>query len=339
MHTVHCLILTATLAQTPPQTAGPAQRGVPPAARETSPRLSGTAFSMEALQRQVMLDRAGFSPGVIDGRGGPNTAKAFAAFQRQGATAGPPADPISRYVISPEDAAGPFLPIPEDMIEKSKLPALGYASLLEMLAERFHASPALLQQMNPGVELIAGQALQVPNVEPMLVPVASPAKAPASPAAPAARSDGAPEPAQAPPPTKPDVVITVSKATRAMTVTSAEGATVFYAPVTTGSEHDPLPIGEWKVNGAQRNPTFHYNPALFWDSDPEHAKAKIPGGPNNPVGLVWIDISKEHYGLHGTPEPRTIGRTESHGCVRLTNWDALRLAALVKPGTRVVFTE
>jgi lipoprotein-anchoring transpeptidase ErfK/SrfK len=113
---------------------------------------------------------------------------------------------------------------------------------------------------------------------------------------------------------------------------------VMYAPVTSGSEKDPLPIGKWKVNGVSMNPPFRYNPELFWDADPSHTNAVIPPGPNNPVGLVWIDISKEHYGLHGTPEPSAIGRTESHGCVRLTNWDALRLAAMVKPGTAVLFT-
>jgi lipoprotein-anchoring transpeptidase ErfK/SrfK len=293
---------------------------------------------MEALKQQVMLDRAGFSPGVIDGRGGANTVKALAAFQQQGAPATPAVDPLSRYRITAEDAAGPYVPIPADMMEKSTLPALGYTSLLEALAERFHASPALLEQLNPGVTFAADQEIQVPNVDPMILPVPLPPK------------DNPPNPKPTPPsaaatsvhapaPPKPDVVVTVGKAARALTVTNADGAVVFYAPVTTGSEHDPLPIGEWKVNGVQRNPTFHYNPELFWDADETHAKAKIPAGPNNPVGVVWIDISKDHYGLHGTPAPEAVGRTESHGCVRLTNWDALRLAALVKPGTRVVFTE
>jgi len=133
--------------------------------------------------------------------------------------------------------------------------------------------------------------------------------------------------------------VVVSKSASALTVVDAAGRTVFYAPVTTGSEHDPLPLGEWKVTAVQFSPTFRYNPALFWDADPTHTKATIPAGPNSPVGLVWIDLSKEHYGLHGTSEPSTIGRTESHGCVRLTNWDALRVAALVKPGTRVSFRE
>jgi lipoprotein-anchoring transpeptidase ErfK/SrfK len=109
--------------------------------------------------------------------------------------------------------------------------------------------------------------------------------------------------------------------------------------VTTGSEHDPLPIGTWKVTGVQHDPKFHYNPELFWDADASDAKTTIAPGPNNPVGVVWIDISRPHYGLHGTPEPATIGKVTSHGCVRLTNWDALKLAGIVRPGTRVVFAE
>jgi lipoprotein-anchoring transpeptidase ErfK/SrfK len=104
-----------------------------------------------------------------------------------------------------------------------------------------------------------------------------------------------------------------------------------------GSIRDPLPVGRWKVLGVYENPVFHYNPALFWDADPDHAKARIAPGPNNPVGPFWIDISKEHYGLHGTPDPWRVGHTQSHGCIRLTNWDVSRLAALVDAGTEVIF--
>jgi lipoprotein-anchoring transpeptidase ErfK/SrfK len=131
--------------------------------------------------------------------------------------------------------------------------------------------------------------------------------------------------------------VTVTKRMSDLTVTNASGRIVYYAPVTTGRKHDPLPIGKWKVNGVRFNPTFHYSPHLFWNANPKDATATIAAGPNNPVGLVWIDISKKHYGLHSTPEPSTIGRAHSHGCVRLTNWDALKLAALVKPGAKVLF--
>ncbi|MEO6066251.1 MAG: L,D-transpeptidase, partial [Lysobacterales bacterium] len=96
---------------------------------------------------------------------------------------------------------------------------------------------------------------------------------------------------------------------------------------------------DWKVDSIAVNPTFHYNPDLFWDSDPEDQKAKLPPGPNNPVGVAWIDLSKEHYGIHGTPEPSRIGKTQSHGCIRVTNWTASLLTTVVKPGMPVVLRE
>jgi lipoprotein-anchoring transpeptidase ErfK/SrfK len=106
-----------------------------------------------------------------------------------------------------------------------------------------------------------------------------------------------------------------------------------------GSEHDPLPIGEWIINGKSDNPVFNYNPDLFWDADVSHGKAKIAAGPNNPVGLVWIDLSKEHYGIHGTPRPENVGKTQSHGCIRLTNWDAVELGGLIKPKMPAILQE
>jgi lipoprotein-anchoring transpeptidase ErfK/SrfK len=299
----------------------------PPTNKPSANPAAAKPVNLQALQTQVMLDRAGFSPGEIDAAIGTSTRRALDAYTRNGGKADAlPADAVVSYRITEEDAAGPFTPqIPQDMVEKGKLPALGYTSLLEALGERFHASPALLRRLNPNATFAAGEEIQVPNVAAAVPPVGPPR---------GRQSDAVPNESN-----PAATIVTVKKSTSDLTVVDGAGKILMYAPVTTGSEHDPLPIGEWKVTVVQRNPKFNYNPDLFWDADPAHSKATIPPGPNNPVGVVWIDITKEHYGLHGTPEPGTVGKTESHGCVRLTNWDATKLAALVRPGTKVVFSE
>jgi lipoprotein-anchoring transpeptidase ErfK/SrfK len=303
-----------------------AQKQKKTAAKRPAASAAARPVDMKIVQTQVMLDRAGYSPGEIDGSMGTSTQRAMQAYTSHGGKADAlPADPVTKYTITDQDAAGPFVPsIPEDMVEKSKLTALGYTSLIEALGERFHASPALLKRMNPSATFVANEEIQVPNVA--TVQPVGPPRGRQSDAAPSADNPAA-------------TTVSVKKSSSDLIVTDGAGKVLMYAPVTTGSEHDPLPIGEWKVTGVQKDPKFHYNPDLFWDAEPSHSKAMIPAGPNNPVGIVWVDISKPHYGLHGTPEPSTVGKTASHGCVRLTNWDAAKLASLVRPGTKVVFAE
>lgn len=277
-----------------------------PAPSGASPRLSATQRRTLALQ--VELDRAHFSPGEIDAADGANTRRALAAYrQARGKDAAPPEPPLTSYTITEEDAKGPFTPLPDDIMERATLPALSYESLAEALAERFHASPALLRALNPGKELRPGETIEVPNVAREPLPAAS------------------------------RLVIDASDG--GLQVFDEGGKVVARYPVSAGTEHDPLPIGSWTVKTKVERPAFFYNPDLFWDADESHSKAKIAAGPNNPVGLVWIDLSKEHYGLHGTPEPSAVGKTQSHGCIRLTNWDAQSLYAAVVRGTPVEMQE
>ena len=357
------------------------------------------------MQAQVILDRMGFSPGVIDGEMGMSTSNALEAFQEAngldqtgelddatraallGTTAladggsqpegqqdsatpmptstrpGSRAVPATRVVTIPEDfAVGRFEEIPDDPAKQAEMSRMGYESLDEKLAERFHTTVEVLKMLNtpegaqtdeaegetgtadtiddpnpdddvtpgPASHFRAGQKIRVPNIGADFIDAQADLD-----------SDwrdtlrdlgvGSDQPQAA--------RIVVDKSDSTLIAYDEAGKIIGAFTVTTGSEHDPLPLGDWKITGVAHNPPFSYDPSLFWDVPDSEEPQKLPPGPNGPVGVVWIDLSKEHYGIHGTPEPETIGRAQSHGCVRLTNWDAARLAQMVSQSTEVHFQQ
>lgn len=274
---------------------------------------------------QILLARAHFSCGQIDGNFGTNLEKTVTAFQQERklpvtgnvdaatwAVLNTDLAPLLiPYTVSEDDEKGPFVQVPKDMMRQATLPYLGYSSPLDELAERFHSSGDLLKALNPQADFSApGTQLTVPNV--LVMP-----------------PEGAGAAAQ----------VVVSKSECSVRAYDRQGKLVAFYVATIGSTHDPLPLGDWKIEGVKRDPVFHYDAALFWDAKDKNDRTEIKPGPRNPVGLVWIDLSKEHYGIHGTPDPSLIGHTFSHGCIRLTNWDALELAGMVKPGMAAVLKD
>jgi len=271
------------------------------------------------LRVQVLLDRAHYSVGEIDAAYGSHTREAVAALQAVHGRKptgvvdeliwddlrADTAPILVRYRITARDLAGPFARVPSDMMRKAALPYLGYESPLEGLGEKFHSSPELLVRLNPGASFHSeGAEIVVPNVSRSRL--ARPAK------------------------------VVVDGAKRTVSALDEEGRVLARYPATVGSVHDPLPVGDWEILSRTSSPAFYYNPRLFWDAKPFHHAVRIAPGPNSPVGVVWIELSKEHYAIHGTPEPSMISRTSSHGCIRLTNWDAAELAAAVVPGTPAI---
>lgn len=246
------------------------------------------------------------------------------------ALAGERAPTLIRMVLKAEALEASFTPdIPSRIVDQATLPFLGYRNLVEKLSERFHTSSDILFRLNPGLKAPrAGMELLLPGL--------LPSDRTYEPGLPARWRDvladlniSASQPRAA--------KIVVSKSQSVLRVYDAQDRLIAQFPATTGSDHDPLPLGKWMIRTIAFMPTYHYNPDLFWDADSSDQKAQLSEGPNNPVGVVWIDLNKPHYGIHGTPEPTLIGRSQSHGCIRLSNWDAARLAQMLRADTPAEF--
>jgi lipoprotein-anchoring transpeptidase ErfK/SrfK len=272
------------------------------------------------VKLQVLLDRAGANPGVIDGVAGENVTRAIRGLEEINGLEvdgimtpdlwerlRSPEPVAVTYTITPQDLEKIVPSIPTDYAEMAKMEWLGFTSGAEALAEKFHMDQNFLVALNPFARFIIGESIIV--IDPG---------------------------EQAP------VVVTrivADKSNERIVIYGENDRPVLVYPATIGSDSTPSPKGTYEVKGVAVFPTYAYNPDVNFQQAANTEKLTIPPGPNGPVGGTWIDLSEPTYGIHGTPDPSKISKTASHGCVRLTNWDAAELAKLVKPGIIVTFIE